>query len=120
MKFFAKASNTGIYETSACICSSNQVIYIRNVSTFKIFEKEHDWSMPTLRVVTIENFHLVVPTFHCKCETSPDEPALLVTDSHYFQTRNLEIIEMAQANGFAIVYLLPPLTHKTQPLMCLS
>jgi hypothetical protein len=28
-----------------------------------------NWRMPPLRVDTIEHFHEVVPTFHCKCET---------------------------------------------------
>jgi hypothetical protein len=39
MKFFAKASNPGINETSAYICCSNQVIYIRKCFSIQKFLK---------------------------------------------------------------------------------
>jgi hypothetical protein len=49
-------------------------------------------------------------------KSSPDDPVLLVLDGHYSHTRNVEIIEMARANGVAIVCLPPHSTHKMQPL----
>jgi hypothetical protein len=47
---------------------------------------------------------------------SSDDPVLLVLDGHYSHTRNVEIIEIARANGVAIVCLPPHSTQKMQLL----
>ncbi|KAJ4452263.1 hypothetical protein ANN_03781 [Periplaneta americana] len=45
-----------------------------------------------------------------------DDPIILVLDGHYSHTRNVELLELARANGVHIVCLPPHCTHKMQPL----
>jgi hypothetical protein len=54
--------------------------------------------------------------FIVNVKPSPDDLVLLVLDGHYSHTKNVEIIEMARANGVAIVWLPPHSTHEMQPL----
>jgi hypothetical protein len=49
-------------------------------------------------------------------KSSSDDRVFLVLDDHYSHTRNVEIIEMARANGVAIACLPPHSTHNMQPL----
>lgn len=66
--------------------------------------------------IQLEIFTKWFQHFIVNVKLSPDEPTLLVTDGCYFHMRNVEIVEMAQANGFIIVRILPHFTHKMQPL----
>jgi hypothetical protein len=66
--------------------------------------------------IQLEIFTLWFQSFIANVKPSVDDPVLFVLDGHYSHTRNVKIIEMARANGVAIVYLPPHSTHKMQPL----
>jgi len=52
--------------------------------------------------------HLIKP--------SADYPVLLIIDSHYSHTKNLDVMDKAREHSVAIVTLPPHSKHKMQPL----
>ncbi|KAJ4435306.1 hypothetical protein ANN_17916 [Periplaneta americana] len=54
--------------------------------------------------------------FLSNVKPTKDDPVILVLDGHYSHTRNVELLELARANGVHIVCLPPHCTHKMQPL----
>jgi hypothetical protein len=66
--------------------------------------------------IQLEIFAKWFQHFIVNVKPSPDDPVLLVLDGHYSHTKNIEITDMARANGVAIVCLPPHSTHKMQPL----
>ncbi|KAJ4449570.1 hypothetical protein ANN_00972 [Periplaneta americana] len=66
----------------------------------------------------IQNESFVQWSHHFLSNVKPtkDDPVILVLDGHYFHTRNVELLELARANGVHIVCLSPHCTHKMQPL----
>lgn len=47
---------------------------------------------------------------------SKDDPVLLILDGHYSHTKNLELLDLAEANFVVLVSLPPHSSHKMQPL----
>lgn len=47
---------------------------------------------------------------------SQDDPVLLILDGHYSHTKNIELLDLAEANFVVIISLAPHSSHKMQPL----
>jgi hypothetical protein len=55
-------------------------------------------------------------SFIASVKPSPADPVVLVLDGHYSHTRNIDVIDLARANGVSIVCLPAQCTHRMQPL----